>query len=92
MNVEVVQLQKTTHSSQKDLKKEKATYMFACDVPHVTDIHDATLMPDDAHSDGVFTHFGGYIAIHFDPQLFEHQQPCKQPGERSHRTQKTWHC
>lgn len=30
--------------------------MFARDAPHVADIHDATLMPDDAQSDGVFAH------------------------------------
>lgn len=49
--------------------------MFACDVPHIADIHDATLMPDDTHSDGVFAHFRSYISIHFDAEFFQHQQP-----------------
>lgn len=41
--------------------------MFARDAPHVADIHDATLMPDDTHSDGVFAHLRSYVAIHLDP-------------------------
>lgn len=57
--------------------------MFACDVPHIADIHDATLMPDDTHSDGVFAHFRSYISIHFDAEFFQHQQPCTRRGERS---------
>lgn len=44
--------------------------MFACDVPHITNIHDAALMSDDAKSDGVFTHFRSYIAIHFNAKVF----------------------
>lgn len=59
--------------------------MFARDVPHVANVHDATLMPDDAHSDGVFAHLGGHVAIHLEAQFFQHQQPCTGAGQRSHR-------
>lgn len=52
--------------------------MFARDVPHVSNVHDTTLMPDDTHSDGVFTHFRSYVATHLDAKFFEHQQSC--PG------------
>lgn len=74
---------KTTEG--KGGKNANVAHMLACDVPHIADIHDATLMPDDTHSDGVFAHFRSYIAIHFDAQLFQHQQPCTQRGERSCR-------
>lgn len=66
--------------------------MFARDVPHVANVHDATLMPDDAHSDGVFAHLGGHVAIHLDAQFLQHQQPCTGAGQRSHRTQAAQHC
>lgn len=49
--------------------------MFARDGPHVANIHDATLMPDNPHGDGVFTHFRGYVTIHMDAKFFQHQQP-----------------
>lgn len=55
--------------------------MFARDGPHIANIHDATLMPDDTHSDGVFAHFGSYIAIHLDAKFFQHQQPCTGRGQ-----------
>lgn len=60
--------------------------MFARDAPHVADVHDATLMPDDTHSDGVFAHFRSYVAIHLDAEFSEHQEPCRVPGQRSDRT------
>lgn len=46
------------------------THMFARDIPHITNIHDATVMPDDTHSDGVLTHFRGYVAIYQDAEFF----------------------
>lgn len=60
--------------------------MFARDVPHVANVHDATLMPDDAHGDGVLAHLGGHVAIHLDAQFLQHQQPCTGAGQRSHTT------
>lgn len=67
--------------------EKNQTHVFARDVPHIADIHDATLMPDDTHGDGVFAHFRGYVAIHFDAEFFQHQQPCTGRGQRSERAQ-----
>lgn len=66
--------------------------MFARDVPHVSDVHDATLMPHDAHGDGVLAHLGGHVAIHLDAQLLQHQQAyaggmSEVRGQRSETTQ-----
>lgn len=57
--------------------------MFARDVPHVADVHDATLMPHDAHGDGVLAHLGGHVAIHLDAKLLQHQQACAGACQRS---------
>lgn len=46
---------KTTEA--KGSKNANVAHMFARDVPHIANVHDATLMPDDTHSDGVFAHF-----------------------------------
>lgn len=43
--------------------------MFARDVPHVPDVHDAAMVPHDAHGDGVLTHLRGDVALHLYPQL-----------------------
>lgn len=63
--------------------------MFSRDVPHVADIHDATLMPHDAHGDGVFAHLRGHVAIHLDAKLLQHQQAWAGVFQRSEATQHT---
>lgn len=78
----------TTQNMQtsQDPKQKNETHMFACDGSHIANVHDATLMPDDTHSDGVLAHFRGYITIHFDAKVFQNQKPCTRRGQRSDRT------
>lgn len=63
--------------------RRDSTHVFARDVPHVAHIHDATLMPHDAHGNGVLAHLGGHVAIHLDAQLLQHQQACTGAGQRA---------
>lgn len=58
------------------------TYMFACDIPHISNIHDPSMMPDNSYCDGVFTHFRGYIAIYLDAKFFQHQEPCRRSQKK----------
>ena len=60
-------------------------HVFLCDIPDVVHIFDIALMLNSSNGDGLFTHFGGDIFLHFDAQFFEDQVPCLVRGVEGER-------
>lgn len=53
----------------------RLTHVFVCDIPHVANVHDASMMPHDTDSDRVLAYLRGDVALHLNTQLLQHQQP-----------------
>jgi len=50
--------------------------MFACHAAHVAHVHDAALVSDHAHCDGVLAHLGRHVLANLHAQILQHQQTC----------------
>lgn len=58
----------------QNVATREPTHVFSCYVAHVSHIHDAAVVPNHAHSDGVFAHLRSHVLVHLDAQIFQHQQ------------------
>ena len=56
------------------MDEEKVTYVFAGHVADVPHVHDASVVPHQAHGDGVFTHLRRHVLVDLDAQVPQHQQ------------------
>lgn len=55
----------------------KPTHVFTCHIAYVPHIHDTTVVPNHAHSDGVFAHLRSHVLVYLDAQILQHQQTCR---------------
>lgn len=53
-------------------------HIFLCDVPDIIHIFDIALVLNGSNCNGLFTHFGGDVLLHFDAQFSENQVSCRE--------------